>query len=55
MKGKGRINWPEIKPGRKKKFSYYLQSPGFQVREKENPPGAKLPESAENAWRRRKT
>lgn len=45
---KGRMNWPEIKPGRKKKkTSSYLQSPGFQLREKENPPGAKLPESAE--------
>lgn len=44
---KGRMNWPEIKPGRKKKkTSSYLQSPGFQLREKENPPGAKLPESA---------
>lgn len=43
--GEGKLAWGQIWQ-KKKKFPYYFQSPGFQLREKENPPGAKLPESA---------
>lgn len=39
------MKWPEVKPGRRK-IPYYFQSSGFQLREKENSSGAKLPESA---------
>lgn len=42
--GEGKLAWGQI--WQKKKFPYYFQSPGLQLREKENPSGAKLPESA---------